>query len=128
MCLADSSKSQVELERQASLYEVTARRASDLGDSIQIVGSDIFGLVRSGLNPNPLQAVNNLISRGGTNIAAGISKGAKVLVDCKWKNPAWLHIGEWALLMLVSCMLKRKWIFFWWQSTFQIAPRMRWRY
>ncbi|KAB1226211.1 hypothetical protein CJ030_MR1G023584 [Morella rubra] len=34
-----------------------------------------------------LQAVNTLISRGGTNIAAGLSKGAKVLVDRKCKNP-----------------------------------------
>lgn len=34
-----------------------------------------------------LQAVNSLISNGGTNIAEGLKKGAKVLVDRKWKNP-----------------------------------------
>lgn len=34
-----------------------------------------------------LQAVNSLISNGGTNIAEGLRKGAKVLVDRKWKNP-----------------------------------------
>ncbi|PON42610.1 Cdk-activating kinase assembly factor [Parasponia andersonii] len=34
-----------------------------------------------------LQAVNSLISNGGTNIAEGLRKGAKVLVDRKCKNP-----------------------------------------
>ncbi|KAF5470721.1 hypothetical protein F2P56_011218 [Juglans regia] len=34
-----------------------------------------------------LQDVNALISNGGTNIAEGLRKGAKVLVDRKWKNP-----------------------------------------
>uniref|UniRef100_A0A2N9FX00 Anaphase-promoting complex subunit 11 n=1 Tax=Fagus sylvatica TaxID=28930 RepID=A0A2N9FX00_FAGSY len=34
-----------------------------------------------------LQAVNSLTSNGGTNIAEGLKKGAKVLVDRKWKNP-----------------------------------------
>uniref|UniRef100_A0A5B6YL50 RING-type E3 ubiquitin transferase n=1 Tax=Davidia involucrata TaxID=16924 RepID=A0A5B6YL50_DAVIN len=34
-----------------------------------------------------LQAVNGLISNGGTNIAEGLKKGAKVMVDRKWKNP-----------------------------------------
>ncbi|XP_038706283.1 E3 ubiquitin-protein ligase WAV3-like [Tripterygium wilfordii] len=34
-----------------------------------------------------LQAINSLVSNGGTNIADGLRKGAKVLVDRKWKNP-----------------------------------------
>ncbi|XP_022140779.1 uncharacterized protein LOC111011359 [Momordica charantia] len=34
-----------------------------------------------------LQAVNSLTSNGGTNIAEGLRKGAKVLVDRKLKNP-----------------------------------------
>ncbi|CAN1253093.1 E3 ubiquitin-protein ligase WAV3 [Linum perenne] len=34
-----------------------------------------------------LQAVNSLISNGGTNIAEGLRKGAKLLLDRKWKNP-----------------------------------------
>ncbi|XP_057956239.1 E3 ubiquitin-protein ligase WAV3-like [Malania oleifera] len=34
-----------------------------------------------------LQAVNSLISNGGTNIAEGLKKGAKVMIDRKWKNP-----------------------------------------
>lgn len=34
-----------------------------------------------------LQAVNTLMSNGGTNIAEGLRKGAKVIVDRKWKNP-----------------------------------------
>ncbi|XP_039041835.1 E3 ubiquitin-protein ligase WAV3-like [Hibiscus syriacus] len=34
-----------------------------------------------------LQAVNSLISNGGTNIAEGLRKGAKLIVDRKWKNP-----------------------------------------
>lgn len=34
-----------------------------------------------------LQAVNSLISNGGTNIAEGLRKGAKVLGDRKLKNP-----------------------------------------
>ncbi|KAA8550376.1 hypothetical protein F0562_002060 [Nyssa sinensis] len=34
-----------------------------------------------------LQAVNGLISNGGTNIAEGLRKGARVVVDRKWKNP-----------------------------------------
>ncbi|XP_015874446.2 E3 ubiquitin-protein ligase WAV3 isoform X1 [Ziziphus jujuba] len=34
-----------------------------------------------------LQSVNSLISNGGTNIAEGLRKGAKVLIDRKWKNP-----------------------------------------
>lgn len=34
-----------------------------------------------------LQAVNSLSSNGGTNIAEGLRKGAKVLTDHKWKNP-----------------------------------------
>ncbi|KAG8655220.1 E3 ubiquitin-protein ligase WAV3 isoform X2 [Manihot esculenta] len=33
-----------------------------------------------------LQAVNSLISNGGTNIAEGLRKGAKVIGDRKWKN------------------------------------------
>ncbi|GLT56801.1 hypothetical protein SLA2020_298180 [Shorea laevis] len=33
-----------------------------------------------------LQAVNSLTTNGGTNIAEGLRKGAKVLVDRKWKN------------------------------------------
>ncbi|XP_021650025.2 E3 ubiquitin-protein ligase WAV3 isoform X2 [Hevea brasiliensis] len=33
-----------------------------------------------------LQAVNSLISNGGTNIAEGLRKSAKVIVDRKWKN------------------------------------------
>ncbi|KAL0436913.1 UNVERIFIED_CONTAM: E3 ubiquitin-protein ligase WAV3 [Sesamum radiatum] len=34
-----------------------------------------------------LQAVNSLISNGGTNIDEGLRKGAKVITDRKWKNP-----------------------------------------
>lgn len=34
-----------------------------------------------------LQAVSCLFSSGGTNIAEGLRKGAKVLMDRKWKNP-----------------------------------------
>ncbi|KAL6979345.1 hypothetical protein U1Q18_021011 [Sarracenia purpurea var. burkii] len=34
-----------------------------------------------------LQAVNALVSNGGTNIADGLRKGAKVMKDRKWKNP-----------------------------------------
>lgn len=34
-----------------------------------------------------LQAVNSLISNGGTNIAEGLRKGAKVMLDRKLKNP-----------------------------------------
>lgn len=34
-----------------------------------------------------LQAVNSLISNGGTNIAEGLKKGAKVLLDRQLKNP-----------------------------------------
>ena len=34
-----------------------------------------------------LQAVNSLVSNGGTNIAEALRKGAKVLVDRKCKNP-----------------------------------------
>ncbi|KAF7805609.1 E3 ubiquitin-protein ligase WAV3-like [Senna tora] len=34
-----------------------------------------------------LQAVNSLVSNGGTNIAEGLKKGAKVFVDRQWKNP-----------------------------------------
>ncbi|XP_059659472.1 E3 ubiquitin-protein ligase WAV3-like isoform X2 [Cornus florida] len=34
-----------------------------------------------------LQAVNDLISNGGTNISEGLRKGAKVMVDRRWKNP-----------------------------------------
>ncbi|CAN0898888.1 E3 ubiquitin-protein ligase WAV3 [Linum grandiflorum] len=34
-----------------------------------------------------LQAVNSLTSNGGTNIAEGLKKGLKVLLDRKWKNP-----------------------------------------
>ncbi|BBH04988.1 Zinc finger C3HC4-type RING finger family protein, partial [Prunus dulcis] len=34
-----------------------------------------------------LQAVNSLVSNGGTNIAEALRKGTKVLVDRKWKNP-----------------------------------------
>ncbi|WVZ02850.1 hypothetical protein V8G54_023656 [Vigna mungo] len=33
-----------------------------------------------------LQAVNSLVSNGGTNIAEGLRKGAKVFADRKWKN------------------------------------------
>ncbi|GFP84247.1 inter-alpha-trypsin inhibitor heavy chain h5 [Phtheirospermum japonicum] len=34
-----------------------------------------------------LQAVYALTSNGGTNISEGLRKAAKVLTDCKWKNP-----------------------------------------
>lgn len=34
-----------------------------------------------------LQAVNSLTSSGGTNIAEGLRKGAKVIEDCKERNP-----------------------------------------
>ncbi|CAL0304070.1 unnamed protein product [Lupinus luteus] len=34
-----------------------------------------------------LQAVNSLVANGGTNIAEGLRKGAKVFVDRRWKNP-----------------------------------------
>ncbi|KAK1373591.1 Zinc finger C3HC4-type RING finger family protein [Heracleum sosnowskyi] len=34
-----------------------------------------------------LQAVNALISNGGTNIAEGLRKGSKVMTDRKWKSP-----------------------------------------
>lgn len=34
-----------------------------------------------------LQAVNGLTSNGGTNIADGLRKAAKVVTDRKWKNP-----------------------------------------
>ncbi|KAE8688771.1 PHE ammonia lyase 1 [Hibiscus syriacus] len=34
-----------------------------------------------------LQAVNSLTANGGTNIAEGLRKGAKLIVDRKWKNP-----------------------------------------
>lgn len=34
-----------------------------------------------------LQAINSLTSNGGTNIAEGLKKGAKVLLDRQWKNP-----------------------------------------
>ncbi|XP_048233951.1 E3 ubiquitin-protein ligase WAV3 isoform X2 [Ricinus communis] len=34
-----------------------------------------------------LLSVNSLVSNGGTNIAEGLRKGAKVIVDRKWKNP-----------------------------------------
>ncbi|KAL1345473.1 hypothetical protein HN51_019203 [Arachis hypogaea] len=34
-----------------------------------------------------LQAVNSLVPNGGTNIAEGLKKGAKVFVDRRWKNP-----------------------------------------
>ncbi|GFZ20441.1 zinc finger (C3HC4-type RING finger) family protein [Actinidia rufa] len=34
-----------------------------------------------------IQAVNCLTSNGGTNIADGLRKGAKVMTDRKWKNP-----------------------------------------
>lgn len=34
-----------------------------------------------------LHSVNSLMSNGGTNIAEGLRKGAKVLIDRKWKNP-----------------------------------------
>lgn len=34
-----------------------------------------------------LQAVNSLVSNGGTNIAEGLRKGVKVFVDRQWKNP-----------------------------------------
>ncbi|CAN0916401.1 E3 ubiquitin-protein ligase WAV3 [Linum grandiflorum] len=34
-----------------------------------------------------LQSVNSLLSNGGTNIAEGLRKGAKLLLDRKWKNP-----------------------------------------
>ncbi|KAJ0245881.1 Uncharacterized protein HA466_0174980 [Hirschfeldia incana] len=33
-----------------------------------------------------LQAVNSLVSNGGTNIAEGLKKGAKVLIDRRFKN------------------------------------------
>ncbi|KAK7341859.1 hypothetical protein VNO80_24800 [Phaseolus coccineus] len=33
-----------------------------------------------------LQAVNSLVSNGGTNIAEGLRKGAKVFSDRRWKN------------------------------------------
>ncbi|MED6155850.1 hypothetical protein PIB30_009056 [Stylosanthes scabra] len=34
-----------------------------------------------------LQAVNSLVPNGGTNIAEGLKKGAKVFIDRRWKNP-----------------------------------------
>ncbi|KFK27597.1 hypothetical protein AALP_AA8G404300 [Arabis alpina] len=34
-----------------------------------------------------LQAVNALVSNGGTNIAEGLKKGARVLIDRRFKNP-----------------------------------------
>lgn len=34
-----------------------------------------------------LQAVNSLTSSGGTNIAEGLKKGAKVMTERRWKNP-----------------------------------------
>lgn len=34
-----------------------------------------------------LQAINSLVSNGGTNIIDGLKKGTKVLLDRKWKNP-----------------------------------------
>lgn len=34
-----------------------------------------------------LQAVNSLVANGGTNIAEGLKKGAKVFTDRRWKNP-----------------------------------------
>lgn len=34
-----------------------------------------------------LQAVNSLTSNGGTNIAEGLRKGAKVFAERRWKNP-----------------------------------------
>ncbi|KAA0035200.1 hypothetical protein IC582_028320 [Cucumis melo] len=34
-----------------------------------------------------LQAINSLVSNGGTNIVDGLNKGTKVLLDRKWKNP-----------------------------------------
>ncbi|KAE9616692.1 hypothetical protein Lal_00034910 [Lupinus albus] len=34
-----------------------------------------------------IQAVNSLVASGGTNIAEGLRKGAKVFVDRRWKNP-----------------------------------------
>lgn len=34
-----------------------------------------------------LQAVNSLVSNGGTNIAEGLRKGARVLIDRRFKNP-----------------------------------------
>ncbi|KAK7312581.1 hypothetical protein VNO77_36537 [Canavalia gladiata] len=34
-----------------------------------------------------LQAVNSLVSNGGTNIADGLKKGTKVFADRRWKNP-----------------------------------------
>ncbi|KAI4385485.1 hypothetical protein MLD38_003507 [Melastoma candidum] len=34
-----------------------------------------------------LQAVNSLVSNGGTNITEGLRKGAKIITDRKWKNP-----------------------------------------
>ncbi|XAR59733.1 hypothetical protein NMG60_11015683 [Bertholletia excelsa] len=34
-----------------------------------------------------LQAINCLVSSGGTNIAEGLRKGTKVMMDRRWKNP-----------------------------------------
>ncbi|KAI4334378.1 hypothetical protein L6164_019078 [Bauhinia variegata] len=34
-----------------------------------------------------LQAVNSLASNGGTNIAEGLKKGAKVFIERRWKDP-----------------------------------------
>ncbi|CAA7050407.1 unnamed protein product [Microthlaspi erraticum] len=34
-----------------------------------------------------LQAVNSLVANGGTNIAEGLKKGARVLIDRRFKNP-----------------------------------------
>ncbi|GMH12533.1 hypothetical protein Nepgr_014374 [Nepenthes gracilis] len=34
-----------------------------------------------------LQAVNSLTSNGGTNIAEGLKRGARVMIERKWKNP-----------------------------------------
>ncbi|XP_075490290.1 E3 ubiquitin-protein ligase WAV3-like isoform X2 [Primulina tabacum] len=49
----------------------------------------IFSLRRmteTGRNES-IQAVNSLTSNGGTNIAEGLRKAAKVMTDRKWKNP-----------------------------------------
>ncbi|XP_061376716.1 E3 ubiquitin-protein ligase WAV3-like [Gastrolobium bilobum] len=34
-----------------------------------------------------LHAINSLVPNGGTNIAEGLRKGAKVFIDRRWKNP-----------------------------------------
>ncbi|XP_073063125.1 E3 ubiquitin-protein ligase WAV3-like isoform X2 [Primulina eburnea] len=57
--------------------------------SFSSIARRIFSLRRmteTGRNES-IQAVNSLTSNGGTNIAEGLRKAAKVMTDRKWKNP-----------------------------------------